>query len=330
MRGSGMSCKQLSGHEAQFPTCSGPCSIFESMYGRPLPLIDLGTAKNLLREVALHWTEFLERLEDSGGRLAFRPEFADAISNLRIESYPLLYENEPSAGDRMAKAMLGADGAREFDTALSTATPEERGAALQELGVDIDAFGVAFDFDATDEQRAQSAAAFTALTPHQQTESVQLMRHMFAGVLVTFHQQLSIMVHGEKLTALVARAKAGDDDAFLKAIQIDKRILTKVPHFEARFMRAQLQDERQFRTAVARKLEAPPYVGKITHKKLWLAFAFLESVGLLESCDGNDLLDMLQEVGVIDDERPIDDVKNLLKLKARYREFQAREGMSTP
>lgn len=45
-----------------------------------------------------------------------------------------------------------------------------------------------------------------------------------------FYEQLSIMVHGEKLTALVARAKTGDDVGFLKAIQIDKRILSKIEY----------------------------------------------------------------------------------------------------
>lgn len=300
------------------------------MAGTSQPLIDLGTARILLTETAPYWAEFLEYLEDSGGRLSFRPEFADAITNLRIEDYPLLYENEAYAGKLMVRAVMGPDGARNFDAAMATATPEERGAALKALGEDLEAVANIFDFDVPEDKKAEAKLAFEALSPEVQTATSQFMRHMFAGVLVTFHQQLSIMVHGEKLTALVAQAKAGRDEAFLKAIQIDKRILTKLPHFEARFIRAQLQDERQFRTAIARKLEAPPYVGKIVHKKLWLAFSLLEGLGLLDSCDGNSLLDMLQEVGVIDDERPIEDVKSLLKLKARYREFQVRGGMSTP
>jgi membrane-associated protease RseP (regulator of RpoE activity) len=296
----------------------------------PTPLIDSGTAFALLSGAAPHWTALLELLENSQGQFAFRSEFTDAIANLRIESYPLLYENEASVGVLLARAMLGKEGARDFDEAMRTATPEERGAALQEVGQDLEAFGDAIDFDTEDAERTQAKEAFQSLPADQQTKAVEFAQHVFAGILVLFYQQLSIMVHGEKLTALVAQSKAGNDEAFLKAIQIDKRILTKVPYFEARFMRAQLQDERQFRTAVARKLEASPYVGKISHKKLWLAFAFLEGVGLLESFDGNGLLDMLQEVGVIDDEKPIDDVKNLLKLKARYREFQARGGVSTP
>jgi hypothetical protein len=87
--------------------------------------------------------------------------------------------------------------------------------------------------------------------------------------LASFHQMLSVMVHGEKLTTLVARAKVGDDNALVKAVQIDKRILAGIPHVRERFERASAEGERDFLDALSYRLQCAPYRGKIRHKPLW-------------------------------------------------------------
>ena len=201
---------------------------------------------------------------------------------------------------------------------------------MLDLASELAGLDAAFDFDKSPEERVEEQAAFDALPEEERDKRIKFTQHLLMSVLALFFETLSVMVHGERLSALVARAKSGDEQAFLKAIQIDNRILTKLEFFERRFQRAHTDGNPRFAKAIARKQEAPPYVGKLTHKKLWLAFALLESMGLLESYGGNALLDLCIETGVIDEANPIEDVKNLLKLKARYRAFQKQVGKSTP
>jgi hypothetical protein len=54
------------------------------------PLIDLNSAGQLLREAVPTWEDVLEELEAAGGRLKFRPELSSVLTNLKIDSYPLL------------------------------------------------------------------------------------------------------------------------------------------------------------------------------------------------------------------------------------------------
>lgn len=272
----------------------------------------------------------LEHLESSGGRLEFGPELPDLIANLKISLYPLLYQNEAAAGNLLANAFLGADGAQAAEVELLEATPEERGQAVIELGEGLDALDEVFNFRASDEKRAAALVAYQALDPEQQAASVAFIQKVLGAVLVIFYEHLSVMVHGQKLTLLVQRALAGDDEAFLKAIQIDKRVLSTIPYFIERFNRASMRNEEAFVSAIAGKLKAPPYAGRLTHKKLWMTFAFLDSMDLLDTYGGNELLDLCIEVGSLDDGKPMEDVKNFLKLKSRYRAFQRSSGLSTP
>jgi hypothetical protein len=68
-----------------------------------------------------------------------------------------------------------------------------------------------------------------------------------------------MMVHGEKLTSLVAQAKAGNDDAFVKAVQIDKRILNAIPYFSERYARAHDQGHSDFFDRLSYRLKSAPY-----------------------------------------------------------------------
>lgn len=72
-------------------------------------LIDLDSARELLREAVSDWEEMLEELESSGGRLKFRPELSATISNLKIDVYPLLYERPEAAGVLLMQALMEPD-----------------------------------------------------------------------------------------------------------------------------------------------------------------------------------------------------------------------------
>lgn len=294
----------------------------------PSPIIDLDSARELLRQAVPMWEELLEHLESSGGRLRFRPEVTTMISDLRIDHYPLLYENAAGIGNFLARALMGPEALAAFGKELESASPAGRGRIIADGIVQLDALGD--PFDRTESEKEEAQKVFATLDQKTQQETSMALRRLMMVFFVLFYEQLSIAVLGEKLTSLVAQAKNGNAEAFGKAIQIDGRILTVIPYFKDRYARAITEDHENFRIMVSRKLSLPPYKGRIEQKALWMTFAYLEGVGLLYALPREKLLDLCNKVGAGKSGEPIDDVNNLNKCLARYREFQERGKLSTP
>lgn len=290
----------------------------------PKPLIDLDAARELLKHAVPAWVEILEQLESSGGRLGFSKEVSTIFTNLKIENYPLLYENPEAIGSLLLAGLMGEAEAEVFCAELEQSSPVERGRIMASLLHDLDMFDPVFDLAKSDEEKLQAQAAFALLDPQVQKDVVDIQQRLWMSAFVTFFDYLSVAVHGQRLTSLVAQAKSGDDEAFGKAVQIDGRILTVIPYFKERFARAIMEDQEGFRSMVASKLQRPPYKGRIEHKALWMTFAFLDGIGLLYAVAREQLLDLCNEVGACQSGYPIDDVKNLSKRLSLYREFQGK------
>jgi integrase len=58
----------------------------------------------------------------------------------------------------------------------------------------------AFSFDLDAEAKAGQQRAFEALSSDAQQDAIRFLQNMLMGILAIFYEQLSIMVHGEKLT----------------------------------------------------------------------------------------------------------------------------------
>ncbi len=87
----------------------------------------------------------------------------------------------------------------------------------------------------------------------------------------------------------------------------------------------------KFTEEVAAHLQRAPYKGKIRHKSLYLAFAFLDMVGLLDTMKHREILDLVNDAGIDGHANRIDDVKNLSRRLKEYRAFQQRGSvLSTP
>ena len=294
------------------------------------PLVDLESAKELLREAVPTWEAFLDELESAGGRLKFRGELSTAISNLKISNYPLLYERPEAAGLLLMQAFMEPDEFLSFNTELMEAAPYERGEVLTEMVGQLESMEATLKFPKSVEEEVRAREAFAALDDQSKAAAIKLTQAALMAVLVMFYEYLSVAVHGEKLSSLVKRAKSGDDVAYGKAVQIDGRILSSVPFFKDRYDRASTEDDEEFLSMVSRKRSAAPYKGKLTHKSLWMTFALLDDCGLLWSVRREDLLDLCNEVGIATKGEQLEDVKNLNKLLDRYRRFQKGGGRSTP
>lgn len=295
------------------------------------PIIDVASASAFLNSACQEWSWLLRQIESESGHFRFPSLVTRAIVNLKIESYPLLYENEAAIGLIMFRAFMTKDELIELNAQLELQSPEERGQTMRKLVDGLSEFDQAFEVPKTPAAEKRAFAEFSALSPEDQAETLKMAQHLWMGFLAGFFQNVSVMVHGEKLTSLVAQAKAGNDDAFCKAVQIDKRILTTIPYFKQRFEQAALEGDQDFSDALAYRLQCPPYSGKIRHKSLWMAFAFLDMVGLLDTLKHQEILDLCDEAGIGGYANRIEDVKHLSKRLADFRRFRGYAlTLSTP
>lgn len=284
--------------------------------------IDRASATQFIRSMAPEWSWLLRQIESDGGHLRFPPMVMRAIVNLKIESYPLLYENEAAIGLIVFRAFMSQEEMIELNAQLAEQTPDERGQKLRELVECVSEVEQAFEFPKTPAEERRQLAEFNALSKEDQAEAIKMSQYLWMGFLAGFFQNVSVMVHGEKLTSLVAQAKAGNDAAFCKAVQIDRRILTTIPYFKQRFEQAALEGDQNFSDALTYRLRCPPYQGKIRHKSLWMAFAFLDMVGLLDTLKHQEILDLCDDAGVGGYANRIEDVKHLSKRLADFRRFR--------
>lgn len=271
----------------------------------------------------------LRQIEAGDGFFRFPPQVSRAVTNLKIEAYPRLYENEAAIGLIFVQGFLSDAETKELIRELDSSSPEERGEFLASLDESFEEQFAAVEIPKTPAEERRALKHFEDLSDDERSQATRFAQHFWMSFLASFHQMLSVMVHGEKLTALVSRAKDGDDSALAKAVQIDKRILAAVPYVRERFDRAGAEGDRDFLDAVSYRLQCAPYKGKIRHKPLWFAFAYLDMCGLLDSLKHRQLLDLLEDVGLGGYPNRIEDVKHLSKRLADYRAFKGA-GVSTP
>jgi hypothetical protein len=293
--------------------------------------LDLASVAQLLRALAPESVWLLKHIESEDGYVRFPVVFVEVIQNLNIENYPELYESERLIGAMMIRAFFEPAEVEELESDFAAMSEVERGAAFRELTGAIEGVADGLAIPKTQREKQLAREAFEALSEDEQKAATIFWRRFMMAFLAGFHQVLSLMVHGEKLTSLVAQAKAGDDKAYAKAVQIDKRIMSRIPYFQARLATADTLGDRSFTEMVGAHLQRPPYKGKIRHKTLYLAFAVLDMCGLLETMKHREILDLCDEAGMGGYPSRIEDVKNLSKRLKEYRAFQ-RRGMdlSTP
>ena len=295
------------------------------------PVIDFSTAAQLLKTSAPDWEWLLREIESKDGFFRFPQEVDQYIDRFKIGSYPLLYQDERAIGNAFMLAFFAPSEAIELNRKLSEITVEDRGEFLTEfLGDVVEGFNEA-ENTWRDKTPEQAQAEFAAMPPNEQAEAVKRLQFMSMAFLAGFYQVLSVMVHRRKLTALVAHAKAGDDAAFVMAVQIDPRILTTDPYFKHRFENLHAVGNESFRRKLSYRMQCAPYRGKVRHKSLWMGFAFLDMCGHFETLKDREMLDLFDDAGIGGYKNRIEDVKYLTKRKGEYRQFQQDlAALSTP
>lgn len=144
------------------------------------------------------------------------------------------------------------------------------------------------------------------------------------GMITSSFNYLALMLHGHTMCALVSLAKEGDDNAFCKAVHIDRTVLS-LPYFKQRMLKAQFGNDQNFLNILAYQLKNPLHKGKIKYKILWLTFLILDDEGLLDSLSHEEIFDICEQTGVYGKEHGIEDVGHISK---RIRDFRKYQGKS--
>lgn len=272
----------------------------------------------------------LKEIESQQGWFRFPPVIAKNIENLKIQSYPLLYTNERAIATVFLKGFMDDGEIREFCDELEQASLEQRGEFLEDVLSSACGFLDSIQIPKTPAEQEAANNYFLALSEDEQRTAVKVNQHFYCFFLSSFFQSLSVMVHGEKLTSLVSQAMSGCDKAFVKAIQIDRRILTEIPYFRERFARSQGDVDLNFSDQIAYRLKNAPYRGRIRYKSLWYTFAILDQSGWLNRLAYREVREICDEVALDGFESRIQTDKHLGRRIREYREFQKRGIVTTP
>lgn len=295
------------------------------------PLIDLNTATRLLKDSAPDWEWLLRQIESQDGFLRIPTEVNQFIDRLKIGNYPLLYQSESAISKAFLLAFFTPSEFVSISQELVEASPEERSDFVREFTGDIKESFTEAENVWRNKTPEQAKAEFDAMHPEEQAKATKSLQWMSMSFLASFYQILSVMVHRQKLTDLVAHAKAGNDEAFVKAVQIDPRILTTEPYFKQRFENLHAVGNDDFRSKLAYRMQCAPYRGKVRHKSLWMGFAFLDMCGHFDTLKDREMLDLFDEAGIGGYDNRIEDVKYLTKRRGEYRQFQRNlVTLSTP
>lgn len=280
---------------------------------------------SFLKDAIPEYEDMLVSIEKNGGWIISPPKVTELLGRLKALDYPLLYRGENTISKALMLAFMPVNEINALSAELENLSDEERTVFIEGFVTAVaEEADTAFEnFPDTPEKQNAAQKAFAELSHEGQVKAFKQAQLFFASSLAFFYNNVSMMVHGQKLTDLVSAAEAGDEEAFCLAVQIDKRILSTLPYFKERHEKAILEGETNFLDKLHYRLTSPLLRGKIRYKTLWLTFAVLDESGLLDgSLRHREILDICDEAGVGGYENRIEDVGYLSKRLREYRDYQ--------
>jgi hypothetical protein len=269
--------------------------------------------------------ELLRDLQKSGGGISFTPEVAKI--QFLVGSYVLLYDEESKINCAMFIAFLGKEGLKDLVQELASLSQEEQQEILDNLASEETQDEIAESIDSFKIPHSpaewKAAREKIAKWPEDERKEAEMRSGYFWSFFFSsFFNTLSLMVHGTKMTSLVPRAIAGDDDAFLKAIQIDNMLLLHHPYFRDRKAKAKNEGEKEFFSKITYRESNPPLRSKIRYPGLYMLFGILESIHWLDELEHLEILDICDGAGLDRYQSRIEDVNYLTKRLIEYRHWR--------
>lgn len=202
-----------------------------------------------------------------------------------------------------------------------------------ELGAELEAFAQKFAndesellifFPRTERERQAARTAFEALPEAEQKQETIRAQYFLIFFNAYFYNMLSLMVHGQKLTTLVPLAMQGDQEAFCKAVQIDRNLLLGHPYFKETHSRLIRGGDPAFFELLNYRLSNATTRGKIRFPALYMVFATLDSFQCLDALTAGEILDICDKAGLDRFQNRIEDENNLVRRRIEYRAMQKR------
>ena len=270
-----------------------------------------GTVR-LLKALVPQIDDVLGYMEDNGGWLPLNDQFLSAVHNLSIKKWSEYYLDERKLKAIWLLMFVGEEGVKEITD------PEK---VRDDLKSDLTEFLEGPELTPpTDAELEEFKAEFAASDEATQTAITKQTIFMYLGFITSLFNYLALMVHGRTMCQLVADALGGDDDAYRRAVQIDRTVLT-LPYFQDRLLKAQFSNDAHFLKTVGDSLKRPILSSKIRYRTLWLTFAILEDEGLI-GLPHDQILDICEQIGVYGKAYGVEDVGHLRKRLRDYRRYQ--------
>lgn len=297
------------------------------MHGTPIRP-DKSLAVRLVTRFAPEYLELLREAQRANGWRRVAAGIAEVRRGLNIDGYVALYDSEKHLYGCFVIGVLGVQEMKELDAQLRSLKPAEVQDELNALSESV--FQSASDevWPESEEEAKAAATELNALPEPERGEAIKRIQYFWCAAIAFFYNTVSVMVHGEKLTSLVPKAINGDQDAFLKAIHVDKALLHAHPRFKERFEDAQVNGDTDFLQGLSYRLAASPARGKIRFPGLYITFAMLEMLGWLDELRHEEILDLCDAAGLDRWQNRIEDVNYLTKQLGRYRRMQSSGGLS--
>lgn len=270
--------------------------------------------------------EVINEIRSGGGYLSFASRFSDLLLVDGLPAWSTFYEDAAKLKSLAAKAYLGDAGAAEIDQMLTVASPEERRAISEGLRDDFlstDWKGLGEEIDMLSPEQAQNN--WNQFSTSERIEAQKSMYLLLYGLITQINYYLALITFGENICSLVTKAKAGDDDAFCKVVQIDRTVLFGIPYFKKRLTRAQLEGDPVFLNNLANAFKGKPLGKKFSYPMLLVVFTILDDEGFLSTLRLDEIMDVCEEVGVYGREFGIEDTDSLRKRLTQYKKRTGRQ-----
>lgn len=250
----------------------------------------------------------------------------------KLGRYVLIYDDELKIGRALFLCLMGEEGYKEFAAETNASSPEEQQELIEQMAeLDMDEIEDAlapFEIPGSPKEWDDARAAAALLPESDRLQLEKRGAFFWSYFFSSFFNTLSLMVHGSKMTALVPRALLGDEEAFLKAVHIDRMLILHHPYFRQRKIEAQDNGETEFLSKLAYREMNSPLKGKIQFPALYMVFGILEAFQWLDDLRHAEILDICDKAGLDRYQNRIEDVGYLTKRLIEYRKWQKVVGMS--
>ncbi len=295
------------------------------------------TKSQLTKLVTKTAPEYLEIFSEfkayDGGWLVLPERIQKIKDNLKLDYYVTLYKDQNTIDVCLLLFMFGKVGLKEWNNDLKKLPPADQVQEVVNFSDELmnnpkwidDMIG---EWPNNSEEELAQRKQFESLTPQEQQQQLERVSFLFLHILLSLHNYFALMAHGEKMVSLVPKAINGDDEAFCKAVRVDRNLLVSHPYFKERYQRAQANAEKEFLQKLGACQSRANLIGKIRYPGLYLLFAMLEVLEWLDDLTHEEILDLCDKAGLDRWQNRIEDVNSVTKQLARYRNYQKTGGVS--